>query len=88
MPRSRNLFEEGRRDHWVYANGDAAADQFDQTLRFRMTVIAYDGSDDWVEPHIKAARDCLMNETPPAPATKCPHCSFAAERLAYAAKAN
>ena len=41
-----------------------------------------------VEPHIMAARDCLMNETPPAPATKCPHCSFAAERLAHAAKAN
>ncbi len=53
-----------------------------------MTVISYDGSDDWVEPHIMAARDCLMTETPPAPATKCPHCSFAAERLAYAAKAN
>jgi len=53
-----------------------------------MTVISYDGSDDWVEPHIMAARDCLMNETPPAPATKCPHCNFAAERLAYAAKAN
>jgi hypothetical protein len=43
----------------------AAADQFDQTLRFRMTVISYDGSDDWVEPHIMASRDCLMNETPP-----------------------
>jgi hypothetical protein len=53
-----------------------------------MTVISYDGSDDWVDSHIMAARDCLMNETPPAPATKCPHCSFAAERLAYAAKAN
>jgi hypothetical protein len=33
-------------------------------------------------------RACLMNETPPAPATKCPHCSFGAKRLAYAAKAN
>jgi len=84
----QNGFKVSPTAYWVYANGDAAADQFDQTLRFRMTVISYDGSDDWVEPHIMAARDCLMNETPPAPATKCPHCSFAAERLAHAAKAN
>ena len=84
----QNGFKVSPTAYWVYANGDAAADQFDQTLRFRMTVIAYDGRDDWVEPHIMAARECLMNDTPPAPATKCPHCSFAAERLAYAANAN
>jgi hypothetical protein len=53
-----------------------------------MTVIAYDGRDDWVEPHIMAARECLLNDTPPASATKCPHYSIAAERLAYAANAN
>ena len=53
-----------------------------------MTLIPYTASDDWVEPHIMAVRDCLMNETPPAPALTCPHCNFAAERLAYAAKAN
>jgi hypothetical protein len=34
------------------------------------------------------ARECLLNDTPPAPATKCPHCSFATERLAHAANAN
>ncbi|MBU6222135.1 MAG: PD-(D/E)XK nuclease family protein [Planctomycetes bacterium] len=84
----QNGFKVSPTAYWVYANGDAAADEFDQTLRFRMTVIAYDGRDDWVEPHIMAARECLLNDTPPAPATKCPHCSFAAERLAYAAKAN
>lgn len=44
--------------------GDAAADQCDQTLRFRITVIAYDGRDDWVEPHIMAARGYLLNNTP------------------------
>lgn len=84
----QNGFQVSPTAYWVYANGDAAADQFDQTLRFRMTVIAYDGRDDWVEPHIMAARECLLNDTPPAPETNCPHCSFAAERLAYAAKAN
>jgi hypothetical protein len=60
----QNGFQVSPTAYWVYANGDAAADQFDQTLRFRITVIAYDGRDDWVEPHIMAARECLLNDTP------------------------
>ena len=66
--------------YWVYANGDAAADQCDQTLRFRMTVIAYDGRDDWVEPHIMAARECLLRKAPPPAADGCVYCEFVAHR--------
>jgi hypothetical protein len=84
----RNGFVVSPTAYWVYANGDANAPRFDQTLRFRMTLIPYRASDDWVEGLIMAARECLLNEAPPAPATKCPHCNFAAERLAYAANAN
>jgi len=47
-----------------------------------MTVISYGGSDDWVEPHIMAARACLMNETPPAPADGCQYCAFVKSRAA------
>jgi len=28
-----------------------------------MTVISYDGSDDWVESHIREAKKCLMRES-------------------------
>jgi len=69
--------------YWVYANGDISAERFDQTLRFRMTVIPYTGSDDWVEPHIVAAKACLMNNSPPLPANDCKHCSFAERRSHY-----
>jgi hypothetical protein len=67
--------------YWVYANGDAAAERFDQTLRFRMTVIEYQGADDWVDDHIKAAKKCLMRKTPPPAAEGCDFCEFAARRL-------
>lgn len=72
--------------YWVYANGDVSAERFDQTLRFRMTVIPYTGSDHWVEPLIMAARACLMNNSPPPPADDCKYCSFAERRLHYVAQ--
>ena len=46
----RNGFPVSNRAYWVYANGDASAERFDQVVRFRMTVIPYDGDDSWVRP--------------------------------------
>ena len=67
----------------VSAEGDVSAERFDQTLRFRMTVIPYTGSDDWVAPQIMAAQACLMNNSPPPPAIDCKYCSFAERRSRY-----
>jgi hypothetical protein len=79
----RNGFTVSPTAYWVYANGDAAAACFDQTLRFRMTVIPYEGSDDWVESHIMAARACLMKDVPPTPSEDCSYCDFAVGRAGY-----
>ena len=76
----RNGFKVSPTAYWVYANGDAGAEKFDQTLRFRMTVIAYEGSDDWVDDHISEAKNCLMRKTPPPSAEGCDYCDFAARR--------
>lgn len=78
----RNGFAVSPQAYWVYANGDASAPRFDETLRFRMTMIPYEGKDDWVEPHIMAARECLMNDTPPDAAHDCKYCDFVASRVA------
>jgi len=76
----RNGFTVSPTAYWVYANGDTTEERFDETLRFRMTVIPYSGSDEWVEPHILAAHVCLMGSSPPAPAPDCEHCRFADKR--------
>lgn len=47
-----------------------------------MTVIPYEGSDDWVESHIMAARACLTRDAPPPAADDCTFCRFAASRSA------
>jgi hypothetical protein len=80
----QNGFPVSSTAYWIYANGDSTAERFDQTLRFRMTVIPYKGSDGWVERHIMAARACLMNNEPPDSVDDCPYCSFAAGRANYA----
>jgi hypothetical protein len=76
----QNGFKVSPTAYWVYANGDAGAEKFNQTLRFRMTVIAYNGSDDWVDDHISEAKKCLMRKTPPPAAEDCDYCDFAARR--------
>ena len=82
----QNGFPVSSTAYWVYANGDAAAETFGQTLRFRMTLIPYIGSDDWIDDHIMAARECLKQDGPPKSADDCSYCRFAAARSDYAAE--
>ncbi|MFM8985803.1 MAG: PD-(D/E)XK nuclease family protein [Planctomycetia bacterium] len=76
----QNGFKVSPTAYWVYANGDAGAERFDKTLRFRMTVIPYEGSDHWVDDHIAAAKKCLTRTTPPPAADDCEYCEFASRR--------
>jgi hypothetical protein len=71
--------------YWVVANGVSMGQRFDEALRFRMTVIPYEGSDHWVENHLVAARNCLMRATPPPSQKECVYCDFAARRSRVAA---
>jgi len=49
-------------------------------------VIPYTCSDEWVEPRIMYARDCLMQDAPPPPSTECAFCSFVAGRSSSTAQ--
>ena len=73
----RNGFPVSNRAYWVYANGDASAERFDQVVRFRMTIIPYDGDDSWVDAQVVHAKDCLEANAPPPPSQGCEWCQFA-----------
>jgi predicted NUDIX family NTP pyrophosphohydrolase len=83
----RNGFRVSSRAWWVYANGDASAERFDQTLRFRMTLIPYDGDDSWVEGHVLRAKACLSATAPPTSASNCEWCRYASEATTFASQA-
>ena len=76
----RNGHRVSKRAYWVYANGNSDAESFNETLRFRMTVIPYQAEDSWVEPHILGAKACLTLDAPPSAATDCEWCQFAEAR--------
>jgi len=72
----RNGFRVSSRAYWVYANGDASAERFDRVVRFRMTIIPYDGDDSWVEAQVILAKECLDSGSPPPPSPSCKWCQF------------
>jgi RecB family exonuclease len=64
--------------YFVFANGDKARGIFEATLHFDMTLIAYHGSDAWVEEALLEAKECLHRALPPPAAADCGFCQFAA----------
>jgi hypothetical protein len=73
------------RAFFVYANGIKDDGPFDDVLRFRTKIIAYDGNARWVEPTLMETAACLALDAPPAPDPGCEYCGYAARMAQYAA---
>ncbi len=87
----KNRFTVSNTAYFVYANGDSGADAFNHCLRFDLTLIPYEGSDEWIEPVIRAAHACLLSdEIPAAPAPRGakPDCEWCAYREKATASEN
>jgi CRISPR/Cas system-associated exonuclease Cas4 (RecB family) len=65
------------RAFFVYANGIKDDAPFDDVLRFRTRILAYDGNAHWVEPILMAAAACLAKDEPPGPDPNCEYCGYA-----------
>lgn len=72
----QNGFQVSPTCYWVYANGDKSAERFDATLKFRMTVIPYQGNDGWIENTIIQAKSCLDSEKIPESSPTCNYCTY------------
>lgn len=62
--------------YFVYCNGDTDKQAFDAKLEFDITLIAYEGNDDWVESAIKAAHKCLNAKSIPKSGPDCDFCTY------------
>jgi CRISPR/Cas system-associated exonuclease Cas4 (RecB family) len=65
--------------YFVFANAQKNNEKFDGKLEFLVNIIAYKGSDNWVESTIEKIRACLENDTIP---DYSPNCDFCKYRLA------
>ena len=71
--------------YWVYANGISDKEAFDATLEFEVTLIPYEGSDDWVEGVLSELHACLEGDEIPEAGVGCDYCLYrkVADRLEH-----
>jgi hypothetical protein len=72
----RNGFTVSPTGYFVYCNGRTDAEAFDGKLEFDVTLIAYEGSDGWVEDRVKEAHRCLCADVVPDPSADCDYCRY------------
>ncbi len=65
--------------YFVYANGRRDRKAFDGKLEFDLTIIPYDGDDEWAEGAILEAHKCLMGDAAPESASQCEYCQYRQE---------
>ena len=65
--------------YFVYCNGKAGLLKFEDTIQFDTTLIAYKGSDDWVEKTIADIYKCLNSEKIPSASFNCDYCKYTSE---------
>jgi hypothetical protein len=62
--------------YFVYCNGITDKQAFDAKLEFDITLIAYEGRDDWVEETIFDIHACLNADGIPSASFKCDYCRY------------
>ncbi len=62
--------------YWVYANASKEEEAFDGKLIFDITLIAHEGSTEWVEPTLLKLKECLDSADIPTPAADCDYCRY------------
>ncbi|MBI5135480.1 PD-(D/E)XK nuclease family protein [Candidatus Uhrbacteria bacterium] len=72
----QNGFTVSNIGYFVYCNGNRDKEAFDGRLEFDVKLIAYEGSDDWVEPTIRDIHACLMGSVLPKNNPDCDFCNY------------
>lgn len=62
--------------YFVYANGSANEDAFDNTLTFETTLIPCEGDTVWIEPTLDQIRSCLDANVLPKSGAQCEFCAY------------
>lgn len=72
----KNGYKVSNTGYFVYCNGKTDLNTFDGKLEFDITLIAYEGNDNWIENKIKEIHTCLINNRVPSPGRDCDFCNY------------
>jgi hypothetical protein len=62
--------------YFVYCNGQTDREEFDGKLEFDVTLIPYNGNDEWVEQAINDAHNCICKDGIPEASAECDYCAY------------
>jgi len=62
--------------YFVYANANADAEHFDNTLKFETTLVPCEGETGWIEPTLVEIRKCLESDSFPKSGASCEYCPY------------
>jgi CRISPR/Cas system-associated exonuclease Cas4 (RecB family) len=65
---------------WVYCNAQKDKKAFDGRLEFEITLLTYNGNDNWVEPTLMQIKNCLESDEMPKNSADCEFCTYARSR--------
>lgn len=73
---AKNEYAVSPTGYFLYCNGDAGRDAFNQRLEFSVKLIPYTGDHSWVEGKIRELYTCLQAAQLPAPGPDCDYCKY------------
>ena len=76
-----NSFDVSDTAYFVYCNGIANKDEFNNVLEFKTKLIPYKGNDKWIEPTLLDLKATLMADQPPEASQNCSYCSYVRKTL-------
>lgn len=72
----KNGFQVSNTGYFVYCNGDRSKEKFNEVLEFKMSLIPYTGSDNWVEPTLSNLHQLLNQDEIPKHNENCDYCQY------------
>lgn len=73
---AQNGFMVAETGYFVYANARTDPDAFGDQLLFDTTLVPCDGKTDWIEPTLRAIKECLESEIFPSAHPECEFCRY------------
>lgn len=72
----QNTYTVSDTGYFVYCNGRADREAFGGKLEFDITLIPYEGNDEWVEQTIRDIYSCLIRDEIPEANKDCDYCMY------------
>jgi len=76
-----NSFDVSDTAYFVYCNGIADKDEFNDNLEFKTKLIPYKGNDGWIEPTLFELKETLMTDDTPEASPSCSYCNYVKKTL-------